>query len=225
MSQNDKSVLITGISGFVGSHLAKSLLDRGFDVYGLTRPRADGFTPHNLTEIGIADKIQLVEGDLENYSSLNKALSTSNADIVFHLGGQSFIPRSFENPLETMNSSCYGTANLLEAIRLNDLDPVIVFAGSSEEYGLVITSQAQYEEIIAKYGTIFPEPRKIPEIPINETNPLRPMSPYAVSKVYGDYLARNYWHSYGIKAVVSRALTMREPEGESCMSPPLSRAR
>lgn len=205
MNQGKKRVLITGISGFVGSHMAKSLLNKGLEVCGLMRTRANGVVPHSLRMLGIEDKIRLIEGDLTDMSSVNKALSVSDADIVFHLGGQSFVPRSFEKPLETMSSNCGGTANLLEAIRIKDLDPVIVFAGSSEEYGLVISSNAQYERAMARYGTVIPKPQKIPEVPISETNPLRPMSPYAVSKLYGDYLMRNYRHSYGVKTVVSRA--------------------
>jgi GDPmannose 4,6-dehydratase len=205
MSPNNKSVLITGISGFVGSHMAKRLLDQGSEVYGLMRRRADGIVPHNLKKLGIAAELHLIDGDLENISSIGNALSVSDPDIVFHLGAQSFVPRSFVDPLETMSWNCCGTANLLEAIRIKGLDPVVVFAGSSEEYGLVISSQAQYKEALAKYGIVFPEPQNIPEVPIAETNPLRPMSPYAVSKLYGDYLMRNYWHSYAIKTVVSRA--------------------
>ena len=203
--KSNKSVLITGISGFVGSHMAKSLLNQGVEVYGLMRQRADGIVPHNLRMLGIEDKIHLIEGDLKDISSIDEALSVSDADIVFHLGSQSFVPRSFENPLETVSSNCCGTANLLEAIRIKDLDPVVVFAGSSEEYGLVISSSAQYETAMARYGTVIPEPQKIPEVPIAETNPLRPMSPYAISKLYGDYLMRNYRHSYGVKTVISRA--------------------
>jgi GDPmannose 4,6-dehydratase len=98
-----------------------------------------------------------------------------------------------------------GTANLLEAVRIKDLDTKIIFAGSSEEYGLVISSEEHYKQAKAEYKTIFPETEEIPEIPIKETNPLRPMSPYAVSKVYGDYLMQNYYHSYDVDTVVSRA--------------------
>jgi GDPmannose 4,6-dehydratase len=80
-----------------------------------------------------------------------------------------------------------------------------VFAGSSEEYGLQIVSEKHYNWVLSKYGTVFPEPERIPELPINERNPLRPMSPYAVSKVHGDFLMRNYYHAYGLKTIVSRA--------------------
>lgn len=205
MSLNNKNILITGISGFVGSYIAKTLIDQGAKVYGILRRRADGAVPNNLKRLGIAREVHLLEGDLENISSLGSALSVSRPDIVFHLGAQSFVPRSFIDPLETMSGNCGGTANLLEAIRIKDMDPVVVFAGSSEEYGLVISSKDQYKRALEKYGTVFPEPQMIPEVPISEANPLRPMSPYAVSKVYGDFLMRNYWHSYGIKTVVSRA--------------------
>jgi GDPmannose 4,6-dehydratase len=149
--------------------------------------------------------VKLLEGDLEEISSIGAALTESEPDIIFHLGAQSFVPRSFERPLETEAANCQGTANLLEAIRIKEVDPVVVFAGSSEEYGLVISSEDQNRRAQEKYGTVFPEPEEIPELPIKETNPLRPMSPYAASKVYGDYLMRNYFHSYGVKAVVSRA--------------------
>ena len=103
-----------------------------------------------------------------------------------------------------MEVNCLGTSNLLEAIRSKGLDSVIVFAGSSEEYGLVFVSDSQYQRALKKYGTIFPPPAAIPELPITETNPLRPMSPYAVSKVYGDYLMRSYHTCYGLKTIVSR---------------------
>jgi len=104
-----------------------------------------------------------------------------------------------------MDVNCLGTANLLEAIRSKELDPVIIFAGSSEEYGLAFALDSQYKLALEKYGAIFPPPTVIPELPITETNPLRPMSPYAVSKVYGDYLTRNYHTCYGMKTVVSRS--------------------
>jgi GDPmannose 4,6-dehydratase len=201
----DRRILITGISGFVGSHLAKKLLNAGAEVYGIIRRRADWSNPQNLIDRGIKDDVMLIEGDLLDVSSIARALDISQPEIVFHLAAQSFVPQSFLNPVETMQINCIGTLNLLEAIRIKNIDPVIVFAGSSEEYGLVISSEKQYETIKKSGKTVFPEPEKIPELPIKETNPLRPMSPYAVSKVYGDFLFRNYYHSYGLKTIVSRA--------------------
>jgi len=205
MNWRNKNVLITGISGFVGSYLAEELLKRGANVFGLIRKRADGTKPKNLVDKEIVDSICLLEGDLTDITSIATALDKSKPDIIFHLAAQSYVARSFQNPAETQLINCLGTANLLEAVRIKNFDPIIVFAGSSEEYGLVIYSEKQYQAVKGKYATIFPEPEEIPEIPIKETNPLRPMSPYAVSKVYGDYLMRNYYHSYGLKTIVSRA--------------------
>jgi GDPmannose 4,6-dehydratase len=200
-----KNILITGISGFVGSLMARMLADRGANVFGLLRRRADGKIPLNMQRLGLETEVRLIEGDLESIASIGSAITASRPEMIFHLAAQSFVPRSFVDPNETMLCNCWGTSNLLEAIRMKDVDPVVVFAGSSEEYGLVLSSEEQYRQALAKYGSIFPEPEHIPEVPIKETNPLRPMSPYAVSKVYGDHLMRNYWYSYGVRTVISRA--------------------
>jgi GDPmannose 4,6-dehydratase len=205
MNWKGKNVVITGVGGFAGSYLAKELIKREANVYGLIRRRADGNIPKNIVDRGIAGELTLVEGDLTDITSLADILDQSEPDYIFHLAAQSFVERSFHNSTETQNTNCIGTSNLLETVRIKDLSSKIVFAGSSEEYGLVLSSQEQYERAKKDYGTIFPEPEKIPEVPITETNPLRPMSPYAVSKVYGDYLMRNYYHSYGLDTVVSRA--------------------
>jgi len=198
-------VLITGITGFVAPYLAKKLLSLGHEVYGLYRRRADGNVPKRLVEMGILDQVKLVEGDMTDLISLLFALDRVQPDVIFHLASQSYVPRSFADPLETFMVNSLGTQNLLEAVRLKDLDCKIVFAGSSEEYGLQIISERHYDWALKRYGTIFPEPERIPELPIGERNPLRPMSPYAVSKVHGDFLMRNYYHAYGLKTIVSRA--------------------
>jgi len=205
MSLKNKNVFITGISGFVGSHMAKHLLNEGANVSGLVRRRADGSIPQNIRYAGIENAVELLEGDVRDISSVASALDRSKPEIVFHFAAQSFIPRSFCSPNEAMDVNCLGTANLLEAIRSKGLDPAIVFAGSSEEYGLTFVSDSQYQRALKKYGTIFPPPTAIPELPITESNPLRPMSPYAVSKVYGDYLMRNYHTCFGLKTVISRS--------------------
>ncbi|WP_343089337.1 GDP-mannose 4,6-dehydratase [Methanocalculus natronophilus] len=205
MSWNNKNVLITGISGFAGSYLARHLIDQGADIFGLVRRRADGYLPHNIREKNVANGITFIEGNLEDITGMATALDISEPDVIFHLAAQSFVPRSFSHPIETAQINSIGTNNLLEAVRLKDCDPRIIFAGSSEEYGLVFSSEEQYQRMKAVHGTIYPEPTSIPEVPIKETNPLRPMSPYAVSKVYGDHLMRNYFYTYGTKAIVSRA--------------------
>jgi len=204
MGLKNKNVLITGISGFVGSNMAKHLLNEGANVFGLVRRRADGNIPQNIRYLGIENEVALVEGDMRDISSIAAVLDQAKPAVIFHLAAQSFIPRSFSCPGETMEVNCLGTANLLEAVRSKELDPVTVFAGSSEEYGLVIFSDSQYQRFKSQHGTIFPEPTRVPELPITETNPLRPMSPYAVSKVYADYLMRNYHTCFSMKTVVSR---------------------
>ena len=211
-----RNVLITGISGFVGSNMAKHVLNEGANVFGLVRRRADGSVPQNIRYLGIENEVVLLEGDVRDISSVAFALDQAKPDFVFHLAAQSFIPRSFYSPNETMEINCLGTANLLEAVRNKGLDAVIVFAGSSEEYGLVFLSDSQYQRASKKYGMIFPPPAVMPELPVMETNPLRPMSPYAVSKVYADYLMRNYHTSYGLKTIVSRGFN-QEGAGRGSM--------
>jgi len=196
------TALITGISGFVGPYLARRLRQLDWDVYGMVRIRADGKKPERL--VSIVDNIKLLDGDVTDLTSLISILDKTQPDVIFHLASQSYIPRSFTNPIETFRTNSLGTQNLLEAVRLKDLDSKIVFAGSSEEYGLQIASEKHYERALEKYGAVFPEPQKIPELPVREDNPLRPMSPYAVSKVHGDFLMRNYHNAYGLKTIVSR---------------------
>lgn len=207
MSWKNKNVLITGISGFVGAYLAEKLINEGTNVYGLVRRRSDGSTPKNIKNHGIENEFTQLTGDLTDYTAVSNAIKESQPDYIFHLAAQSFVPQSFDNPTDTEDNNSKGTNNLLEAMRIEDTDARMVFAGSSEEYGLVFSSKQQYDAIIKQYGSIFPdiEDGKIDELPISETNPLRPMSPYAVSKVYGDYLSRNYYHSYDVDTVVSRA--------------------
>lgn len=200
-----KAALITGITGFVGPYLARKLIQADYEVYGLYRRRADGSRPERLEQMNILDDVRLIEGDVTNLSSLIFALSKSRPHIIFHLAAQSFVPRSFEDPLETFRINSLGTQNLLEAVRLKDLDCRLIFAGSSEEYGLQIASEKHYDWILKKYGAVNPKVMRIPELPVNEDGPLRPMSPYAVSKINGELLFTNYHHVYGFKTIISRA--------------------
>ncbi|MDF1540735.1 MAG: GDP-mannose 4,6-dehydratase, partial [Candidatus Thorarchaeota archaeon] len=201
----DARVVITGASGFVGGYLAARLMELGSTIYGIDRWKSE---PARLLEKRSEDSkgnFKPVSGNLRDISSLANVIAEAQPDYVFHLAAQSFVPESFRNPVDTMTINSLGTCNLLEAARKTDSDAVIVFAGSSEQYGLVLTNENQYRRVLEKYGSIFPEPEKIPELPISEKNPLRPMSPYAVSKVSGDFMSRNYYHVYGLPTIVSRA--------------------
>ncbi|HYO15906.1 MAG TPA: GDP-mannose 4,6-dehydratase [Thermoanaerobaculia bacterium] len=180
--------LITGITGFAGSHLAEYLLAEHPDVevYGTFRWRS---RMDNVEHLYNDKKIKLVEADLRDYSSMHRALEISRPDIIFHLAAQSFVPASWSAPNDTIVTNVSGQTNLFEAIRLLKLDPVVQIACSSEQYGLVLPD----------------------EVPIKETNPLRPLSPYAVSKVAQDYLGYQYFQSYGLRVVRTRGFNHTGP--------------
>jgi GDP-4-dehydro-6-deoxy-D-mannose reductase len=179
-----KKALITGITGFVGSHLAELLLKEGLNVFGIVRWRSR--TENILT---IENKLRLIEADVKDAHSIQNAIETAEPDYIFHLAAQSFVPTSWHAPVETLSTNILGNANLLEAVRKSHCDPVIQIAGSSEEYGLVLPD----------------------EVPIKETNQFRPQSPYGVSKVAQDLLSRQYYQSYGIKAIITRAFNHTGP--------------
>jgi GDP-4-dehydro-6-deoxy-D-mannose reductase len=181
-----KRVLITGITGFAGSHLADMLLAEqpGVEIWGTFRWRS---RRENIEHI--ESRLRLVECDLNDAVATRRALEQSQPDAVFHLAAQSFVPASWVAPAETLHSNVAGQTNLFEGVRLLGLDPVFQLACSSEEYGLVLPG----------------------ETPIRETNPLRPLSPYAVSKVAQDYLGYQYFQSYGIKAIRTRGFNHEGP--------------
>lgn len=179
-------VLITGITGFAGSHLADYILAHHPDVevYGIIRWRS---RRENIQHI--EEKIALFEADLKDVISLEKCLAEIKPDRIFHLAAQSFVPTSWKCPAETFTINAVGQINLFEAILSLKLDPKIHVAGSSEEYGLVQSE----------------------ELPMRETNPLRPLSPYAVSKVAQDLLAWQYFKSYGLRTVRTRGFNHTGP--------------
>jgi GDP-mannose 4,6-dehydratase len=182
--------LITGITGFVGSHLAEYILGNypDVEVAGLLRWRS----PRDNIE-GIVDKITLHYGNLMDFPSVEKTLTEYQPDIIFHLAAQSYVDFSFLAPIDTLETNIAGTCNLLEVVKQlkqsQGYDPVIHICSSSEVYG-------QVEE---------------DEIPIKEDNPLRPASPYAVSKVGEDMLALQYWTSWKLKTIRTRMFTHTGP--------------
>lgn len=176
--------LITGITGFVGSHLADFLLSKGYKVYGISRWRSD---TRNIDHI--KSKLTLIDADLNDAHSFYNAIQEIKPDEIYHLAAQSFVPTSWTAPADTLQTNVIGTVNLFEAVRKAGIDPKIQVACSSEEYGLV----------------------KPDEIPIKETNPLRPLSPYGVSKVAQDMLSFQYFQSYGMKIVVTRGFNHTGP--------------
>lgn len=179
-------VLITGITGMVGSHLAEHILDEhpGIEVHGLVRWRSP------LDNIAhIQGRLSLHLAELRDLASLIALLKRVQPDRIFHLAAQSYVPASFGAPADTLHTNVIGTVNLLDAVRMADLDPRIHICSSSEVYGQVTAD----------------------EVPIRESNPFRPASPYAVSKVGEDMLALQYFLSYGLKTVRTRMFTHTGP--------------
>ncbi len=177
-------VLITGITGFVGSHLAEYALKMGADVCGSIRWRSKTENIEHLRS-----QIRLIESDLRDLSSVQGLLEAANPDYVVHLAAQSFVGASWQTPAETLYTNTVSQVNLLEGIRSRPKKPRFLVVGSSEEYGLASEN----------------------ELPIKETNPLRPLSPYAVSKVTQDLMGYQYWKSYNLPIVRVRAFNHEGP--------------
>ncbi len=205
MNYKDKRVLITGVGGFVGSYLAQILLKKGAMIFGTRKTELEGKNPKNLVDKKIIDKVKLIEADLLNKDSLIDTLKISKPDFIFHLAAQSSVHRSFLNPDITFEINVKGTGNLLEAVKIENIKPRILFAGTSDEYGFVAVNEKQIERYVKLNKKLFPIPEHIPETPISENNPIRPISPYAMSKVIGDRMMRDYYNTFGIPTIVARA--------------------
>jgi GDPmannose 4,6-dehydratase len=164
--------LVTGAAGQDGSYLAELLLERGDDVVGLVR---DPSNDHgNLAEL--RNRVDLVRGDLLDHGALAALLREYRPDEVYNLASPSFVPRSWERPVETAEFAAVGVTSLLEAVR--EVDPSIrVYQASSSE--------------------IFGEPAEVPQ---SETTPLAPVTPYGVAKAYGHFIVSSYRRRYGLHA-------------------------
>ena len=182
--------LITGIGGFVASHLADLLLEKNEEVYGTYRWTED------LSRIKhIKEKINLIPADLLDLSSLIRVIADNKPDFIFHLAAQSYVPDSFTNPIVTIETNTIGTVNLLEAVRLikdyidREYDPIIHVCSSSEFYGKVDEHELQ----------------------ITENHPMRPGNQYAIGKVGADAAAYFYYNYYGLKIIRTRMFTHTGP--------------
>ena len=179
-------VLITGVTGMVGSHLADYIVAHqpGVEIHGLVRWRSP---LDNVRHLGAA--VTLHQGELRDLNSLVSLLRRVRPDRIFHLAAQSYVSASFLAPADTLHTNVIGTTNLLDAVRIVGLDPRIHVCSSSEVYGQVTRD----------------------EVPIRETNPLRPASPYAASKVGEDMIALQYFLSYGLQTIRTRMFTHTGP--------------
>ena len=178
-------VLVTGVTGFAGSHLVDYLLTiPHVKVAGILRWRS---RTENIEHF--RDRIELVECDLRDASSVRDVVEQVRPDRIFHLAAQSFVPTSWTAPSESLTTNILGQLHLFEAVKKLGIRPGIQLACSSEQYGMV------YEN----------------ELPIRETNPQRPLSPYAVSKVGQDALGYQYWMSFHIPIVRTRGFNHEGP--------------
>jgi GDPmannose 4,6-dehydratase len=168
-----KTALITGITGQDGSYLAELLLSKGYRVLGMVR-RASVERFDRIEHL--REKVELIEGDLADQTSLDRAVTDARPDEVYNLAAQSFVPTSWNQPTMTGDVTGLGVARILEAIRKHSPKTRFYQASSSEMFGKVI------------------------ETPQSERTPFYPRSPYGVAKVYGHYITVNYRESYGIHA-------------------------
>ncbi len=180
-----RRVLVTGVTGFAGSHLVDFMLERSdVEIWGILRWRSRTENIEHFRE-----RIHLLECDLRDAESTRETIERIKPDWIFHLAAQSFVPTSWRAPTESLTTNVLGQLHVFEACRRSGITPRIQIACSSEEYGMV------HED----------------ELPIRETNPLRPLSPYAVSKVTQDMLAYQYFMSYHTDVVRTRGFNHEGP--------------
>ena len=165
--------LITGITGQDGSYMAELLLDKGYEVFGLVR--RSSVKKFDRIE-GLLHRVELMEGDLTDQSSLDSAMQAVQPHEVYNLAAQSFVPVSWKQPVLTGDVTGLGVIRILEAMRRHCPKARFLQASSSEMFG------------------------KVRETPQTEMTPFYPRSPYGVAKVFGHYLTVNYRESYGLFA-------------------------
>ena len=184
-------VLITGVAGFVGRHLADQLIARGDDeVWGLARS--------STRSGGLDRRVRLVVADLCDRDALNGALEAARPDAIYHLASQASVAKSLDDPLPTIVNNVVGQVNLLEAAASIVPEARILIVGSNEEYGLT----------------------REDELPLKETRELRPISPYAVSKVTQDMLGHQYFATKKLRIIRVRPFTHTGPRQASLFVTP-----
>ena len=180
----NKPVLVTGITGFVGSSLAVRLVELGARVVGLVR---DEVAQSNFHRAGVERTVTVVRGNLEDYSLLERTINEYEIEIVYHIGAQAIVGTANRSPLSTFKSNIGGTWNIMEACRGKSHIQAIVVASSDKAYG---THK---------------------DLPYREEFLLNPEYPYDVSKACADLIARSYYKTYGLPVVVTRFANIYGP--------------
>jgi len=181
-----EKILITGIEGFVGSHLADFLLENGaYEIYGIKR-----WNNSRLRNIRhLLDKIKFIDCDITDPISVRNLLRKIKPDKIYHLAAESFVSPSWDHPTHYMNVNYNGTVNFLDGMREVDINPRFLIPGSGEEHGEI------HED----------------ELPIDENTILRPVNPYAVTKIAQDLIGYVYYKSYGLNIIRTRAFNHEGP--------------
>jgi len=170
-------VLVTGADGFIGSHVAKALAEKGAEVTTLVR---DVKKTNNLDVLEIRNKINVVNGDLVNFSDCERAINEFDIEFVFHIAAQAIVGPANRSPLSTFDSNIKGTWNILEACRTSKTVKGLTVASSDKAYG------------------------QQKELPYTEKSPLNGYFPYDASKVCAEMLARSYFMTYKIPLAITR---------------------
>jgi len=171
----NKCAVITGITGQDGAYLSRLLLDKGYRVIGFT-PRRGSDTTWRLREMRVADRVEMIYGDVTDLSSVLHVMRSQQPDEVYNLAAQSFVGASWNQPVHTADVNAIGTVNVLEAIRQSCPKARFYQASTSEMFGNVQSPKQ------------------------SESTPFYPRSPYGVAKLYGHWITVNYRESFGLHA-------------------------
>ena len=172
-----KKCLITGITGSGGSYLAEHILskDNKIKIFGIYR----SLGKKNLLK---SKRIKLFKADLCNFNKTQKIIKKINPDLIFHLASTANVRESFDLPKKTIENNNTITLNLLEIIRINKINPLIIICSTSEVYGKINKK----------------------DVPIKESKNLSPVNPYSASKAFQDLVSQAYLKSYGLKIIITR---------------------
>ena len=189
-----EKILITGITGFMGSHLADFALEQNCEVFGFKR--------WNLSRMRnvrhIIEKITWIDCDITDPVAVKDAMEKCSPNKIFHLAAESFVSPSWNHPSHYMEVNYNGTVNILEAIRNSNTDPRILIPGSGEEYGEILED----------------------ELPINEHTNLKPVNPYAVTKIAQDLISSVYHRTYGLNIIRTRSFNHEGPRRDNVFGIP-----
>ena len=189
-----EKILITGITGFVGSHIADLCVEKRKKIYGFKRYHLSRMD--NIRHI--EQHIDWIDCDMLDYKSVYKAIKNCRPDKIFHMASQSFVSPSWDHPNIYMDANYKMTVNLMEACLNNNINPRILIPGSGEEYGEIFEN----------------------ELPIVEDTIIRPVNPYAVTKVAQDLIGFVYFKSYGLNIIRTRAFNHEGPRRDKVFGIP-----